>query len=107
MNELVSVIITTHNRPLEMVERSVKSVVNQTYKNIEIIVVDDNNPNDCAKEPHDLTHSVDALRYYAISRVLYQEEKPKQKVIEIDDKEEEDYDDAMTGGAPDRSYLGI
>lgn len=79
----------------------------ELINSLEIIQSDDNNPSDCAKEPHDITHSVDALRYYAISRVLYKEEKGPQKVIEDDDKDVEDYDEAMTGGAPDRSYLGI
>ena len=32
--ELVSAIITTHNRKPEMVVRAVKSVLRQTYKNI-------------------------------------------------------------------------
>ena len=37
---LVSVVIPTYNR-MDTIERSVKSVVDQTYKNIELIVVDD------------------------------------------------------------------
>ncbi len=41
MNDLVSVIITTYKRS-NIIERAIKSVINQTYKNIEIIVVDDN-----------------------------------------------------------------
>ena len=41
MEKLVSVIITTHERPCNILERAVKSVVNQTYSNIEIIVVND------------------------------------------------------------------
>lgn len=39
-NELVSVIIPTYNRE-KMVGNAIKSVLNQTYKNIEVIVVDD------------------------------------------------------------------
>ena len=41
MNELVSVIIPTYKRP-DTLKRSIESVLNQTHKNIEIIVVDDN-----------------------------------------------------------------
>jgi len=40
MNNLVSVIISTYNRK-ESVIRAIESVLNQTYKNIELIVVDD------------------------------------------------------------------
>ena len=40
MAGLVSVIIPTHNRE-KTIERAVDSVLNQTYKNIEIIIVDD------------------------------------------------------------------
>ena len=40
MNKLVSAIITTHNRQ-DLLIRAVKSVLNQTYKDIELIVVDD------------------------------------------------------------------
>ena len=38
----VSVIIPTYRRPREMVKRAVDSVAAQTYKNIEIVLVDDN-----------------------------------------------------------------
>lgn len=40
-NELISVIIPTYKRT-ETLKRAIESVKNQTYKNIEIIVVDDN-----------------------------------------------------------------
>ena len=40
---LVSIIIPTYKRS-EMLPRAIESVLNQTYKNIQVIVVDDNDP---------------------------------------------------------------
>lgn len=45
---VVTVIITTHKRPPKLVSRAVLSVCNQTYKNLEIIIVDDS-PSDYAE----------------------------------------------------------
>jgi len=39
--DLVSVVITTYKRPIAVLKRAVESVINQTYENIEIIVVND------------------------------------------------------------------
>jgi len=44
-NELVSAIITTHNRK-DMVQKAINSVLNQTYPNIELLVVDDASDDD-------------------------------------------------------------
>ena len=42
MNNLVSVVIPTHKRELKYLQRSVESVLNQTYDNWELVIVDDN-----------------------------------------------------------------
>mgnify|MGYP001582043826 CR=1 FL=1 len=59
---MVSVIITTFNRP-ELLKRALKSVYNQTYKEYEIIVVDD-----CSENPvegairHEVNKGLSAAR---------------------------------------------
>ena len=71
--------------------------------NIQNIQADDKNPSDCAKEPHDVTHAPDALRYFAQSRTL-------PSVMEIPQEPREydaltDYDEFMTGGEATASYI--
>lgn len=44
-NELVTVIITTYKRSFDMLYRALNSVINQTYDNLEIIVIDDSPEN--------------------------------------------------------------
>ena len=39
---MVSVIITSYKRPVEIVERAVESVLTQTYTDLEVLIVDDN-----------------------------------------------------------------
>ena len=39
--ELVSAVIITYNRPLEILRRAVLSVLHQTYSPMELIVVND------------------------------------------------------------------
>ena len=38
---LISAVITSYKRTPEVVERALKSILSQTYENLEIIVVDD------------------------------------------------------------------
>jgi glycosyltransferase involved in cell wall biosynthesis len=59
---LVSAIITTHNRPL-LLNRAIKSVLSQTYKNIECIVVDDKSDDNTK----DICASFPTIRYIYIS----------------------------------------
>ena len=42
-NKLVSVVIPTFKRA-DMLDRAIESCLNQTYKNLEIVIVDDNDP---------------------------------------------------------------
>lgn len=64
---------------------------------------DEKNPSDVAKQPHDITHAPDALRYFCQSRTMPSFKDPEP---EPDDEEAlEDYDDAMCGGEATESYL--
>lgn len=65
-NILVSVVIPTYNRPV-FLKRCIDSVINQTHKNIEIIVVDDNNPETDARRETEQVMSA----YAAIENVTY------------------------------------
>lgn len=63
------------------------------------IQADEKNPNDCAKDPHEVTHTVDGVRYYCVSRVLPAEAiRAKEEDWEDEeDEENESYDDYMRG----------
>lgn len=72
------------------------------------IQADELNPNDCAKLPHSITHTVDAIRYFAVSRsmpAIQAMEKTKRQMFD-DDEVAEDYENYMCGGEPSSSYIG-
>lgn len=73
-------------------------------KDLPALQHDEKNPSDCAKEPHDITHSPDAIRYGLIFRTMAAEAEE----VRADEEDEglEDYDDAMTGGEAAASYIG-
>ena len=88
-------------KPGLMFFRNCKGII----EDIQAIQADEKNPNDCAKEPHDVTHSNDAIRYFCVSRSLPGE--PEKAVAdEPDDEPTEDYENTMTGGAATADYIG-
>jgi len=64
---------------------------------------DERNPNDCAREPHELTHSCDMLRYFCISRTL-PGVLPKAPPVR-DEFEERELEEEMTGGEALPAYI--
>ena len=48
MNSLISVIVPIYNVE-KYLDRCVESIINQTYKNLEIILVDDGSPDNCTQ----------------------------------------------------------
>ena len=63
--ELVSVIIPTYKRSNYELERAIKSVMSQTYKNLEIIVIDDN-ANDVSerRKTREIIKKYNSVNYY-------------------------------------------
>lgn len=66
---------------------------------------DDKNPNDCAKQPHDVTHSVDMVRYFCISRVTPAEKESSGQNHYDEEDAQENYEDFMCGGEITDSYV--
>lgn len=78
--------------------------LSKLISDIRDIQADESDPNDCAKQPHDITHSVDACRYYCINRALAAE-APTEEIDEDEDEGNEDYEHYMCGGEFDERYL--
>lgn len=54
----VSVILPVHNSKLHIVKRSINSIINQTFKNFELIVIDDINSTDVVAYLNQLVNTV-------------------------------------------------
>lgn len=68
LNELVSVIIPTYRRSESFLGRAISSVLNQTYSNIEVIVIDDN----AGPENTEFRQATaQCIKQYNDSRIIY------------------------------------
>lgn len=74
---------------------------------IQSIQADEKDPNDCATQPHEITHLPDMLRYFCISRTMAEIEEEQTGVADADDIDDadEEYEAYMTGGAIPQSYI--
>lgn len=94
------------NPPAELPQLMFFDNVGKILEDIRCIQADETNPNDCAKQPHEVTHTVDAARYFCISRVASAEPVIKQKqAIEYSEQRLESYESFMTGGSISSSYI--
>ena len=73
------------------------------WEDMRAIQADERNPNDCAREPHELTHSCDMLRYFCISRTL-PGVLPAAPAVR-DEFEEAELEEEMTGGEAPEHYI--
>lgn len=75
------------------------------YDHLTMIQHDSKRPEDCAAEPHEITHDTDALRYFAVTRLLGAERPAPEAGIEPGAERMEDYDGYLTGGEIEPGYL--
>ena len=99
VKEMLKPMKSETDRPGLLVTRDCRGLI----RNIQLIQHDEKNPSDCATQPHDITHICDAARYFAITRVLQSERAADDEEYIHDDLTE--YDDEMTGGDFDDSYI--
>jgi len=78
--------------------------IQKVTSDIADIQSDEDNPNDCAKTPHEITHTVDACRYLAINRLLESEAEKLREEAEDDDRDMS-YEEFMTGGEAGEDYI--
>lgn len=83
-------------------------VVGDAIEDIQAIQHDENNANDCAKTPHDVTHTVDAIRYFAINRQIISQMPEIKKTYDPFVDEPEPDDDGwgyLAGGEITNAYI--
>lgn len=70
MEPLVSVVIPVYKTE-KYVVKSVNSILTQSYKNTEIIIVDDGSPDNCPKICNDLQKAIIGLLLYIKKTVVF------------------------------------
>jgi len=100
LKELLKPMRSDEDRPGLLVTQECKGLI----RNLSAIQHDEKNPSDCATDPHDITHIVDAIRYFAVTRTLTAERAEAREAYDDADAAV-DYDEAMTGGEMSEAYL--
>lgn len=77
----------------------------KAISDLKAIQQDDKNPNDCAKDPHEITHTVDGIRYFCVTRVISGEALPELQPEDDEDEDGDSYEHYMCGGSADARYL--
>lgn len=75
------------------------------FSDMQSIQHDEKKPEDCAVEPHDITHGPDALRYFAVTRMIVPERAAVQEAPEPGGDAVVEYDESMTGGEAGDGYI--
>lgn len=101
VKELLKPLRDEKDRPALLVTEECRGLI----RNLPAIQHDDKNPSDCATEPHEITHIIDALRYFAVTRTLSAERVYTPTPEDFEPMAMTDYDEEMTGGDMNETYL--
>ena len=77
----------------------------EVINSFQCIQADETNPSDCAKQPHNITHAIDGVRYFCVNRTLSSDGKASDTAEEEEEEDGEDYAGFMTGGTASQNYL--
>lgn len=101
VKEMLKPLRDENDKPAMLVTEECKGLI----RNLPAIQHDDKNPSDCATEPHEITHILDALRYFCVTRTLIAERAQTRIPEDYEYDSMTDYDEEMTGGEANENYL--
>ena len=69
-NDLISVVVPVYNVE-KYLPKCIESIINQTYKNLEIILVDDGSPDNCGKICDEYAAKDKRIKVILINRIIF------------------------------------
>lgn len=93
--------------PKKMPGLMIFDVCKPVIEDLRDIQADEKNPNDCAKQPHDVTHSVDMVRYFCVSRVSPAEQQTEAPDPYEEEDKLENMEEFMCGGEITDQYMSF